>query len=133
MPMPALNELRSATCVEIRTYSADKFPQVPGPETTVTVFRCAERQLALFQFINLNVYAVASKDRNGMIESCVDEDSLGLCTRLVQEDEEFEVDFAAYDVSTQPFEAYDINILKTPQPEGMTIHKAPTDFSGEPQ
>lgn len=131
MVLPMDNDLQAAGCVQIKSYSADKFPQVPGPETTVILYRCGDRQFAIYQFANLNTYAVAAKARNNMIEACVDEDSLGYCTRVVQEDEEFSINFPAYDVKTVKFTAYGVEVLEKPQLNGLKIPKKPTDFTGE--
>lgn len=128
MVMPTDPELQTSECVLLRSVSVDKFPQVPGPETTVKVYRCNKRQIALYQFINLNTYAVAVKNGQQPIEGCVDEDSLGYCTRLVQEDEEFSVDFKAYNIKTQKFTKYRTDVLELPQPKGLNIPQTPDDF-----
>lgn len=113
-PMPNETDLEAHGCILIHEYSADKFPQVPGPETTINIYRCAKRMLAVYQFSNLRIYAVAIKTERMPVEGCIDEDALGFCTRIVQEDEEFSVDFKAYGIQTRPFSAYDTDILDLP-------------------
>jgi len=128
MTMPTEADIQTFGCVLLRSYSADKFPQVPGPETTIKIYRCGEKQVAIYQFINLNIYAIATKAGIQPVEGCIDEDSLGYCTRIVQEDEEFSVDFDAYNVKTKTFKAYGTGVLDVPQPEGLKIPKQPDDF-----
>ena len=134
MRMPTEDDILTYGCVLQRSYSADKFPQVPGPETTIKVYRCLSKQVAIYQFMNLNIYAVATKDGMDPAEGCIDEDSLGYCTRIVQEDEEFSVDFKTYDVKTRKFEAYRTDVVNLPQAEGLKIPRQPDDFLvGEPE
>ena len=131
MVMPTDISLQNIGCVQIKSYPVDKFPQVPGPETTVTLYRCINSQFALYRFDNLQIYAVAVKTQNNTIEACIDEDSLGYCTNVVQEDEEFTIDFAAYDIKTKHFDAYGVEVLNQPQPEGLHMPMQPVDFFEE--
>ncbi len=128
MTMPTESDAQTYGCTLLRSYSADKFPQVPGPETTITIYRCGSQQFAIYQFINLNIYAVATKNGQSPVEGCIDEDSLGYCTRMVQEDEEFSVDFKAYNVKTKKFTEYGTDVLSLPQPKGLQIPEKPDDF-----
>ncbi len=113
--LPTKEDLLARGCRQQEILSADKFPQIPGVETTIRVFQCGERSFALYELQNLKCYAVASKQKGQPLEACIDEDSLGYCTRTVQEDEEFLIDFAAYGVKTQETRTYDTKILELPQ------------------
>lgn len=128
MQMPDEDTAQTYGCTLIREYSADKFPQVPGPETTIKIYRCGSQQFAIYQFNNLNIYAVATKNGQQPVEGCLDEDSLGYCTRIVLEDEEFSVDFNAYNIKTKDFNKYDIDVIEVPQVEGLKIPKKPDSF-----
>ncbi|XPV75592.1 MAG: hypothetical protein ACNI27_13230 [Desulfovibrio sp.] len=97
--MPEAEELVQRGFRQIGENSADKFPEIAGPETVIRVYWKQGEKVGLYVLPNEEIYAYAVKKDNQPMVTYVDEDNDGYCDRTIEAMEDFEINFDAYGIT----------------------------------
>lgn len=74
----------------------DKFPEIPGDETNIRVFKKGQETLGLYILPSGQIYGYAVKVGNQPLTAYIDEYNTGYCQKDYGDGESFSIDFASY-------------------------------------
>lgn len=77
----------------------DKFPEIPGDETNIRIFKKGQETLGLYILPSGQTYGYAVKMGNQPITAYIDEYNTGYCEKDFGDGESFRIDFASYRLS----------------------------------
>lgn len=74
----------------------DKFPEIPGDETNIRIFKKGQETLGLYILPGGQVYGYAVKVGNQPLTAFIDEYNTGTCEKDYGDGESFRIDFPSY-------------------------------------
>lgn len=74
----------------------DKFPELPGDETNIRIFKKGQEVLGLYILPSGQVYGFAVKVGNQPLTAYIDEYNTGFCQKDYGDGESFRIDFPSY-------------------------------------
>jgi hypothetical protein len=74
----------------------DKFPEIPGSETLIRIYRKGQETIGLYILPNGLVYGYAVKTGSQPITAYIDEYNTGYCEKDLGDGESFTIDLRAY-------------------------------------
>ncbi len=74
----------------------DKFPEIPGDETNIRIFKKGQETLGLYILPGGQVYGYAVKVGGQPLTAYIDEYNTGYCEKDYGDGESFRIDFASY-------------------------------------
>ena len=74
----------------------DKFPELPGDETNIRIFKKGQEVLGLYILPSGQVYGYAVKVGNQPLTAFIDEYNTGFCQKDYGDGESFRIDFPSY-------------------------------------
>jgi len=74
----------------------DKFPELPGDETNIRIFKKGQEVLGLYILPSGQVYGFAVKVGNQPLTAYIDEYNTGYCQKDFGDGESFRIDFPSY-------------------------------------
>lgn len=74
----------------------DKFPELPGEETNIRIFKKGQETLGLYILPSGQVYGFAVKVGSQPLTAFIDEYNTGFCQKDYGDGESFRIDFASY-------------------------------------